>query len=254
MRLGGIFALERLARDSLSDAPTISEVLSAFVRSRAGAVNGEQRTRTADDRAAPVPEDVAAAAVVLARRGHTDEQVINLRSVSLRRIRLRGASFSRAVFLRADLSEALLEGANLSRAVLTAARLDGAVLARADLRRARLNAVSADSADFSAADLGGAKLAGSSLVNARFTGASLQSADLTGSDLAGASLDGASCQGCRFTAARLSDVRSWRGADLTGAIMDAEAAVDATALTGAGALGVDKIVWVKWDGLTPVGH
>ncbi len=250
VRLGGIFALERLARDSVSDAPTIAEVLSAFVRSRAGAVNRGQRAHH-DDGAAVVPEeDVAAAVLVLARRDPSADQVIDLRSVSLRRIRLRGARFSHAAFMRADLSEALLEGADLSRAVLTASRLDGAVLSRADLQESRLNAVSADSADFSAADLGRAKVAGSSLVNARFTGASLMAADFTGSDLSGASLDGASCQGCRFTAARIGGVKSWRGADLAGAIMDAEADVDATALMGAGALGVDRIVWVKWDGLT----
>jgi hypothetical protein len=45
IRLGGIYALERLARDSLRDQPTIVEVISTFIRTTAPRTTGEEVTR-----------------------------------------------------------------------------------------------------------------------------------------------------------------------------------------------------------------
>jgi hypothetical protein len=67
VRIGGIYALERIARDSAKDHPTVMEVLTAFIRDHSrepwpvdkdGAQHGEKKTRP----------DVQAAATVVGRR------------------------------------------------------------------------------------------------------------------------------------------------------------------------------------------
>src|SRR5207244_4428373 len=110
VRIGGIYALERVASDSARDHPTVIEVLSAFVRehsreqwpSLAPAIAESERV---------VRPDVQAAVTVIGRRDPT-------RDIRYRRI---------------DLTRAYLAGADLS-----GARLGGAVLTRADLNGARL--------------------------------------------------------------------------------------------------------------------
>ncbi|SFG27456.1 hypothetical protein [Streptomyces mirabilis] len=82
-RLGGIYALERILKDSDRDHPTIVEVLSAFTRTklreaedergRNGADDGE--THEANELRAP-SEDVKAALTVLARRDPEQRQAV----------------------------------------------------------------------------------------------------------------------------------------------------------------------------------
>lgn len=66
VRIGGIYALERVARDSPRDQPTVMEVLAAFIREH----SGEQWQRA--EAAAEPPErttrpDVQAAIAVIGR-------------------------------------------------------------------------------------------------------------------------------------------------------------------------------------------
>ena len=74
MRIGGIYALERVARDSRRDHPTVMEVLAAFVREQwpPAEDSGEPPERT-------TRPDVQAAATVIGRRAiQYDSQPINL--------------------------------------------------------------------------------------------------------------------------------------------------------------------------------
>jgi len=43
VRIGGIYALERVARDSAKDHPTVMEVLAAFIRARAAPLPAASR-------------------------------------------------------------------------------------------------------------------------------------------------------------------------------------------------------------------
>lgn len=159
VRIGGIYALERLARNSAADAGAVAELLCSYIRQLSARAAGG----VADDpSSAPVPEH----------------------------LELRAADVRTALFvlkkgtIRPESDEPLrLLGTDLHRAGLDSARLAGVDLQGADLRWAWLRWAHLDGADLSHADLRDAHLDGASLVGAEMTGALLQ-----GTHLAGASL------------------------------------------------------------------
>jgi pentapeptide repeat protein len=180
VRVGGIYALERVARDSKRDHPTVMEVLSAFIR-----VHSNQKLPPTDPDSQGLerfsPRDVQAAVAVVGRRDvKCDTRPLHL--------------------TRAD-----LRGANLRKADLTRANLTGAHLSKAHLRDARL----CDSR-LRDADLSGARLFGADLTGANLTDVKLRSAKLGGANLTGANLTGADLTGADFNAAILSDAL-WPG-------------------------------------------
>ena len=151
VRIGGIYALERVASDSPRDHPSVMEVLAAIVRehsherwppSDAGGREQERSTRP----------DVQAALTVIGRRDAKRD---------IRRIDLTGATLFGADFAGAHLTGANLTGANLSNANFTVANLT-----HADLPNAALGG-----ADLTGANLGGADLFGANLTGADLTGA-----------------------------------------------------------------------------------
>ena len=213
MRIGGIYALERIAGDSVRDHPTVMEVLSAFVREH----SREQWPPLRDDYqpGADPPErttrpDVQAAVTVIGRRDPTpDRQSINLADATLAHADLTEANLARAYLFGADLTGAILINAEFARADLDDANLSRANLGDTDLRSARLRG-----ANLSRANLTGADFTGASLDRARFTGAGLiavelarahlRQADFTDANLSGADLTGANLLGADFTGAQLS--------------------------------------------------
>jgi hypothetical protein len=112
VRLGGIYALERIARDSPDDQPTIGEVLTAYIRTHAPwppSLPGQYvATAPIDD----VPElqvrapDVQASLTVLGRGGFADdpEDRVDLHEVDLRKAHLRHANLIGASFYGANLA------------------------------------------------------------------------------------------------------------------------------------------------------
>src|SRR5215212_1021931 len=203
IRLGGIYALERIAGDSLAmenfpgrDYSTVMEVLTAYVRENTSqpprpskgssetASSDVEATAEADEGAEPAdpPDrptaDIQAILDVLGRaqarvpaKYHTllgfDLREANLQVANLGRADLRKAILVRADFREAILVRADLRGADLREAWLGAADLRGAILVRADLR----------GADLREAWLGGADLQG-----ANFLEGDLRGADLTGAE------------------------------------------------------------------------
>jgi hypothetical protein len=131
IRLGGIYALERLMRDSPADQPTIMEVLAAYVRERSPVVPVPTEVSTnqgvADAGGLPVsgywglPDDVQAVLTVLRRRRTVaGEDFIDLRGtnlgIDLRSTKLGGrADLNGANLIRARLNKANLTGASSSR-------------------------------------------------------------------------------------------------------------------------------------------
>jgi Pentapeptide repeats (8 copies) len=199
VRIGGIYALERISRDSVRDHGTVMEVLSTFIRehSHEGVSTGDRKYPRAD---------VQAALTVIGRREFGGApQAINLTGADLAGANLTNVNFTRANLSGADLSGAALTLANLTHAqlyrtdltgaslikalltsaILSKAKLNGAVLAQADLTKAVL----AD-ADLSDAILHHAVLAGADLNLARFAGVDLGEVDLTGAKLMFADLEG----------------------------------------------------------------
>jgi hypothetical protein len=130
IRLGGIYSLEHIMRDSPGDGPTVVEVLCAFVRT-----NGLTPTRPADPSTIPtVPEDVRAAVTVLGRRPDPGDSHLDFTGTQLS---LPGISLRSANLAHANLAYANLRFANLTGADLSGADLSGADLSGADLRRTK---------------------------------------------------------------------------------------------------------------------
>jgi len=178
-RLGGVYALERLARDSPRDHPTIIAVLSAFI----GATS---RSLPCDD--LETPEDVSAALTVLARRETNHDN--NLR------IDLRGAKLSGADISGIDLTGADLRQTCMRSTTIMFAKLDEAKLDDADLRNAGVVDTSLNHASLKGTDLRGAFLIGSRLIESDLT-----SADLRGAELGNAKLDRSEHAGARVEGA-----------------------------------------------------
>jgi hypothetical protein len=178
VRLGAIYALERIMIDSAPDHPAIVDVLAAFVRECLPAAPSGPDLDTGmqpEKYLRPAP-DLQAAVTVLGRRpaGRSERGRVNLAGAAL---------------AGADLTGAVLAGADLARVNLFQANLAGADLAGADLTRT---------------DLGCANLTGANLTFTNLTLTNLDLADLTGADLTGADLTEASLGGTNLTGVTLT--------------------------------------------------
>lgn len=215
IRLGGLYALERLAFDSSRDRSTIAEVFAAFIRSYEPVTNGVVNSKI----------DVIAALTIVTRNKlsgaspvHVDLTGADLAGLDLRDVELPGADFSGANLAGADLRGAVLSKADLRGTILTRARLTGADFEGADMSRADLENVDAAGSDFTGADLSGANLRGSNL-----TEASLRRAVLLNAELVGATLSNTEVAGAQFLGARLT-VSSLDSALLDGIVIDSATA------------------------------
>src|SRR5499427_4946725 len=220
VRLGGIYALERIARDSpQTDHWPIMEVLTAYVREHAQWSEAKPGSEESPDEAKPAV-DIQAVLTVLSRRSqwyqNGELQCLDLRQTDLRRANLpsahlEGASFGGAHLERANRGAAHLEGANrggahLERAYLGGAHLEGANLFAAHLEgaylpSAHLERASLGEAHLERANLGGAHLERANLFGPHLEGADLRGAHLEGADLGGAYLEGADLRGAHLEAA-----------------------------------------------------
>jgi hypothetical protein len=198
VRLGAIYALERIARDSERDHWPIMEILTAYVREHAPWKEEEQVSQeetlpsetqpTQNHQSLPkLAADIQAILTVVRRRTWTYEQGEDQR-LNLSATDLHGADLWAAHLEGAHLSYVHLEGASLSLAHLEEAYLEGAHLEGAELPHAHLEG----------AELSEAHLEGASLAWACLEGAELSEAHLEGAFLGGASLEGASLSGAHL--------------------------------------------------------
>src|SRR5215813_509747 len=220
VRLGGIYALERIARDSpQTDHWPIMEVLTAYVREHAQWTEATPGSEESSAEARPAV-DIQAVLTVLSRRSqwyqNGELQCLDLRQTDLRRANLPsahlegaalgGAHLERAYLFAAHLEGANLGGAHLERAYLGGAHLEGANLFAAHLEgaylpSAHLERASLGEAHLERANLGGAHLERANLGEAHLEGAHLFGAHLEGADLRGAHLEGADLRGAYLEAA-----------------------------------------------------
>jgi hypothetical protein len=203
VRIGGIYALERIARDSARDHPVVMEVLTAFIREhsrekwspqppqRRAWIARLERFRFGG-RFVPARPDVQAAASVIGRRdAEHDVGAIDLHGAHLVNTDLIYADLRGANLVLADLRASVLARARLNRAILSDANFREAFLQGADLWDANLAGADLIGAHLEDADLSGACLRDADLTRADLSDADLTDADLTGADLTGAVLAGA---------------------------------------------------------------
>jgi hypothetical protein len=221
VRLGGLYALERLAQDSPRDHQTVYDVLAAFIREH----DPGSAARTPVD---PAP-DIQAALTLIGRRSVTlDRGTVDLRDTRIPGGNLSRANLSRAVLIHADLTGANLARADLSGADLTGAHLTGAHLSYADLTGGYLTLAVLFAANLFGADLANAYLGGADLIGADLRGADLAEAHLDHADLRDAHLAGADLTGAFLGGADLGD------ADLRGVVGATEQEIRARARVNSG--------------------
>ena len=198
--LGGIYSLERIARDSPDDRRTIAEVLTAYIRRHAPwrppSKPGQPETDTPLDKppaSRALALDIQAAIMVLGRAGFTVQEA-DWEGDWRDRLILSGVDLRGAHLVLAHLENADLIRAHLERAVLTDAHLKGAVLCNAHLEKALLF---------------GAHLESAFLVEAHLRGADLRSAHLQGALLMGADLDGAKLDDAHLEGAIADEQSVW---------------------------------------------
>lgn len=202
IRLGGIYALEQIAKDAPDEYHfPIMEVLTAYVREHAlrkdlpqqhvdetsvPEDDGEKESpqQQEDEPPAILPTDIQAVLTVIGRRtrtyGQGERRRLELPRTDLRRADLRVARLEGVDLREAYLHEADLWGAELHETDLKGAHLDGAHLVRAHLH----------GVDLVRADLGGANLGGANLLAANLRGMDLRRVDgLTQKQIASATTD-----------------------------------------------------------------
>ncbi len=217
VRIGAVYSLERIARDSASDRAAIVDILAAYVRghavtnggdppSGAGSVPGEDERL----RREPIGADINSAMTVLGRL-HPRRNVSELLELSGESLTFTWAPPGPALE-RVDLRGIAVKNANLQAALLQAARLDLAVLSGSDLTLANLNGAS-----LSRATLLGTSLPGAFLIGARASNIVAEGADFGWTKLAGCDLTGANLRGVTFLSAYLGGVDlsiEWRDPEL----------------------------------------
>jgi uncharacterized protein YjbI with pentapeptide repeats len=214
VRLGGIYALERIAVDSARDHATVVEVLSAYVREH----SVSERVAT----------DVQAAATVLGRLPvRTGISRGNLSGARLRRGDLHKATLPGAYLFGASLPDAYLFEANLSGADLGLANVSDARLDKANLSRAWLFEANMSGALLYKANLSEACLILANLSGARLFEANLSDGDLQEANLSGARLDGANLTRAIFAGVDLSTTQGLSQSQLDAAVGDRGTAVPA---------------------------
>jgi uncharacterized protein YjbI with pentapeptide repeats len=194
-RLGGIYGLERIAKESPDgDARlVVAEVLTAYVRQHAPP--GRKLASAQLDPLKARAPDVQAAMTVLGRRTIlAADPPLELNNVDLRSADLHGVRLQQAILIGTQLEGANLDHAQLQEAYLSVAQLQGAILTYAQLQGAYLNGAKLEEATLSDAQLQGANLSNAQLQGAFLDRAQLQEAKLLGAQLQGAYLNGAQLQ------------------------------------------------------------
>lgn len=202
VRVGGIYALERIARASKHgrERGPILEILTSYVRQHAAKEITEaqsnsmmntwfRRLRVSKDgirqqhysdpsKIPPLDADVNAALLVLARRTSAkDDATLQLASTDLRRAMLAIPRVEVAQLSRVNMQEVLLPRSNLQNADLTHADLWQADLRWSNLKGAILRHAYLQDADLRHAEMQAAKLQGADLTGAKLDGAKLLGAE-----------------------------------------------------------------------------
>lgn len=198
VRLGGIYSLERISKESPDDYWTVMENLTAFVRERSRRNEAERTSQDFEQRVqrrayslwqkAGRPdgrrraEDFWAIAVNLEELGEPPATDIAAVLTVVKRRSWQSRQREGPNDWHLDLSGAILKRANLMYAHLEHANLMSAHLEHANLTGAGLEEVTLTGAGRKEANLAGARLKGAYLMNAHLEGAVFINADLEGVD------------------------------------------------------------------------
>jgi len=219
VRLGGIYALERIAKDSKKDYWTIMEILTAFVRENSP-TDLEENDKNEDysqdisndkEKSSKTKEkirtDIQAILSVIGRRREWHKTIeptyINLPATNLSSADLRGAYLCGANLGGSNLKGSDLDQADLSHAYLEESNLSEASLRKACLYKSELHQANLSKTYFWEADMREACLIDTNAQQVTFFKANLSGANLGAADLRGASFYDADLQNTDFWGANL---------------------------------------------------
>lgn len=215
VRLGGIYALDRLARDYPEQYHVqIMRLFCAFVRSPIKGPTDLPPSGFRQDVQAIVEAICARSEEGIAIERKVDFK-LDLRNADLFGVQMLNADLSNAWFHSADLRSANIADTNLTGAFLTESDLSEAQFHKVNLTRTRLwstnlSRASLERADltrlnFHDTDLGSANLGGADLSRANFQRSNLNNAWLEGATLIGAGFLDVDLTGAQLKDANLSD-------------------------------------------------
>ncbi|MGW7259345.1 pentapeptide repeat-containing protein [Streptomyces sp. NPDC054834] len=251
VRIGGIYALWRIADHSDRDREAVVSIMAAYLRTHLPWPPQEPAVPEAgvsinsvpplETRAADAQTALTCLGVLYQERrpewlnvSLTDLRRADCDGLWLHGVNLDGACLEAASVYQVNLSKASLIAANLRHAELGTSVLHQVRCLQADLRGARLVKADLRSADFSRADLREANLRKARAHGALFADADLRLADLRGCDLTNADLRTARLEG-----ALASDLTIWPtgfDAQTAGVVVAADPGVEPDNLLPAAAL------------------
>ncbi len=173
VRLGALYALERIALDSKEDHPVIFELITSYIRLKSP-YEYEEVSLDETYECRDLQHDVQVALTIIGRRNIAfDKDSMDLSYTNLEAANL----------VHADLGAVNLQGCALRFAILTDANLKKANLYDCDLRQARLWRTDLRGANVQNVQLSGTDLWGARLKGASVKDHSLSTALLTGTEL-----------------------------------------------------------------------
>lgn len=188
VRLGGLYALERIANDSPKDHITVMEILAAYIRENSmkeppetepvpvPKIDEKQIAETFQEEPLKDVYDVATTDVFAAIT------IINRRNIINDKERLK---FD---FTLANLNGVDIRYADFDEAIFDGTTFQGAVLSMSDFSYAKFQNANLKNADLMASDLISANLTNANLENANLKRVNFQAANLQGANLQGAYL------------------------------------------------------------------
>jgi len=230
IRLGGIYALERISSESEKDYWPIMKILAAYIRekSKENIVTENYEQQEKDK---PLSTDFQVILDLIYKREHSLNEKLDLQNSNLRNVRLYVSNLKGAQLRKAHLEGADLQGSHLEGADLFGAHLEGAALTETHLEGANLEEAHLEGADLQGSHLEGANLMAANLFGANLGGVFL----LRDANLEGANLEGAQLRGANFFEEHL-EVAHLEGANLQGTHLE-EANLLGAHLEGANLLG-----------------
>lgn len=214
LRLGGIYALEKIAQGSKDYHPQIMEFLCSYVRLHTSKENKAPGGQTKPLKSPRI--DIQTCLTVIGRRNtnYDNKDVpLNLSHIDIKAVKLKEAKLQRVNFFGADLTCADLRGANLQGAKLFGVKLRGVQFEETSLQGMDLRGATLENANLREANLQEANLENVELTGARLQGTNLKGANLRRANLG--SYDGAVDQ-------RSPGVKGLTADQLNSAIIDGE--------------------------------
>ena len=186
VRLGGIYALERISAQYQKDHWRMVEILTSFVRINSPVKDEDITTIEEGQPQNKVAIDTQAVLTIIGRRNYSlfmgESRMVNLSGLNLQEAFFNGANLGGVYFWKSDLKRANFLLTNLQNTDFQSVNASGAYFNGAYLKNS----------DFAGANLEGAKFEG-----ATFKGANLEGANFEGANLKGANLEGANLKWAR---------------------------------------------------------